>query len=204
RDSAEPAWGRIGECRWRPDETDGRVGPSENRSFSTSSVRTQAMVSATASRSSMGRRAQTCGLATSRMVAPPCHAYSLEGRNQLFNGGGCEDGRFGARFRRQIRARDGDGTNSTREDFNLAVPDMARKRGEPREFQRPAVEGLTRIGDSDLALAFFRDLGGITLDEVPPPPAGPGSAAPASPGARRRSPARRASTAGPPAGTRSR
>ncbi len=124
------------------------------------------MASATASRSSMGRRAQTCGLATSRMVAPPCHARSLEGRNQLFNGSGCEDGRFGAGFRRQIGAGDGDETDPAREDLDLAVPDMARKASESRELQRPAVEGMAGIGDSDLALAFFRDERGITLGEV--------------------------------------
>lgn len=124
------------------------------------------MASATASRSSMGRRAQTCGLATSRMVAPPCHAYSLEGRNQLFNGNGREDGRFGAGFRRQIRAADGDESDPARQDFNLAVTDMSRQSSESRELQYPAVEGMTRIGDSDLALAFFRDQRGITLGEV--------------------------------------
>jgi hypothetical protein len=124
------------------------------------------MASATASRSSMGRRAQTCGLATSRMVAPPCYAYSLEGRNQLFNGNWREDGRFGAGFRRQIRAADGDETDLARQDFNLTVTDVSRKSSESRELQRPAVEGMTRIGDSDLALAFFRDQRGITLGEV--------------------------------------
>jgi hypothetical protein len=69
------------------------------------------MVSVTASRSSTGRRAQTCGLATSRMGAPPSQAYSLEGGHQLFNGGGREDGRFGAGFGRQIGTADGDETD---------------------------------------------------------------------------------------------
>jgi hypothetical protein len=128
------------------------------------------MASATASRSSMGRRAQTCGLATSRMVAPPSQAYSLEGGNQLFNGRGREDGRFRAGFRRQICAGDGDETNPTRQDFNLAVTDMSGKSSESPELQRPPVEGMTRIGDGDLALAFFRDQRGITLGEVFPFP----------------------------------
>jgi hypothetical protein len=126
------------------------------------------MASATASRSSMGSRAQTCGLAMSRMVAPPSGAYSLEGGNQLFHGGAREDGRFGAGFHRQIRAGDGDETDSARQDFDLAVTDMSRESSESRELQRPAVEGMTRIGDSDLALAFFRDQRGITLGEVSP------------------------------------
>ena len=124
------------------------------------------MASATASRSSMGRRAQTCGLATSRMVAPPCHAYSLEGRNQLFNGSWREGGRFEAGFRRQVRAGDGDETDLARKDLDLTVPDMSRKASESRERQRPAVQGMTGIGDGDLALAFFRDQRGITLGEV--------------------------------------
>ena len=124
------------------------------------------MASATASRSSMGRRAQTCGLATSRMVAPPCHAYSLEGRNQLFNGSWREGGRFEAGFRRQVGAADGDETDPAGQDFHLAVPDMSGKSSESRELQRPAVEGMARVRDSDLALAFFGNQRGITLDEV--------------------------------------
>jgi hypothetical protein len=124
------------------------------------------MASTTAPRSSMGRRAQTCGLATGRMVAPPSHAHSLEGGDQLFNGRGGEDGRFRARFGREIRAADGDKTDLTRQDFDLAVTDMSRESSEPRELQRPAVEGMARIGDRDLALAFFGNQRGITLDEV--------------------------------------
>ena len=126
------------------------------------------MASATASRSAMGRRAQTCGLATSRMVAPPSQAYSLEGGNQLFNGRGSEDGRFGAGFGRQVGATDGDETDPAWQDLHLAVTDMSRKPSESRELQGPAEEGMTGIGDSDLALAFFRDQRGITLGEVCP------------------------------------
>ena len=124
------------------------------------------MASTTASRSSMGRRAQTCGLATGRMVAPPSGAYSLEGGDQLFNGREGEDGRFRARFGREIRAADRDETDLARQDFDLAVTDMSREASESRELECPAVERMTRIGDSDLALAFFRDQRGITLDEV--------------------------------------
>ena len=132
------------------------------------------MASTTASRSSMGRRAQTCGLAMSRMVAPPSRAYSLEGGDQLFNGRGGKDGRVRARFRGKIRAADGDKTDLTRQDFDLAVTDMSRESSESRELQRPTVEGMARIGDSDLALAFFGNQRGITLDEVCPLRAGPG------------------------------
>ncbi len=126
------------------------------------------MASTTASRSSIGRRAQTCGLATGRMVAPPPHAYSLEGGHQLFNGRGREHARFWAGFRREIRAANRDETDPAREDFDLTVTDMSRESSESRELQRPAVEGMARVGDSDLALAFFRDQRGITLDEVSP------------------------------------
>ena len=126
------------------------------------------MASATASRSSMGRRSQTCGLATTRMVAPPCQPHSLEGGNQLFNGNWSEDGWFRAGLGRQIGATDGNEADLTRKDFDLTVPDVTRQASEPRQLQYPAVEGMTRIGDSDLALAFFRDQRGITLDEVFP------------------------------------
>jgi hypothetical protein len=126
------------------------------------------MASTTAPRSSMGRRAQTCGLATGRMVAPPSRAYSLEGGDQLFNGRGREDGRFRARFGREIRAADRDETDPARQDFDLAVADMSREAGESRELQRPAVEGMARVRDSDLALAFFGHQRGITLVGVSP------------------------------------
>jgi hypothetical protein len=126
------------------------------------------MASTTASRSSMGRRAQTCGLATGRMVAPPSGAYSLEGGDQLFNGREGEDGRFRARFRREIGGADGDEADLARQDFDLTVTDMSRESSESRELQRPAVEGMARIRDGDLALAFFGDQRGITLDEVFP------------------------------------
>jgi hypothetical protein len=126
------------------------------------------MASTTASRSSMGRRAQTCGLATGRMVAPPSRAYSLEGGDQLFNGRGSEDGRFRTRFGREIRAADRDETDLARQDFDLAVADMSREAGESRELQRPAVEGMARVRDSDLALAFFGNQRGITLVGVSP------------------------------------
>ena len=124
------------------------------------------MASATASRSSLGRRAQTCGLATGRMVAPPSHAYSLEGGDQLFNGREGEDGRFRVRFRREIRAADRDETDLARQDFDLTVTDVSRESSESRELQRPTVEGMARIGDGDLALAFLGNQRGITLDEV--------------------------------------
>jgi hypothetical protein len=100
------------------------------------------------------------------MVAPPSGAYSLEGGDQLFNGRGSEDGRFRARFGREIRATDRDETDLARQDFDLAVADMSREASESRELQRPAVEGMARVGDGDLALAFFGNQRGITLAEV--------------------------------------
>src|SRR5512135_1767194 len=138
-----------------------------------------------------------------RMVAPPS-AQSLEGGDQCFNGGDGQDGGFGAGFGGEVSAGDGDISDPTREDFDLAVTDMSRQTCESRQLERPAVEGMAGIGDGDLALAFLRDQRGITLDEFSPPPADPGSTALASPEARRRSPAPPASSVAPPAGTRSR
>jgi hypothetical protein len=115
------------------------------------------MASATASRSSMGRRSQTCGLATTRMVAPPCQAHSLEDRNQLFNGNWSEDRRLWAGFGRPIGAADWDEADLARKNLDLTVPEVAWQTGEPRQLQCPAVEGMTGIGDGDLALAFLSD-----------------------------------------------
>jgi hypothetical protein len=54
---------------------------------------------------------------------PP--AYSLEGGNQVFNGGQGQDGRFGAGLDREIGAGDRDVGDLTGEDFDLAVADVS-------------------------------------------------------------------------------
>lgn len=59
------------------------------------------------------------------MVVPPS-AYSLEGGNQLFNGGEGQGGRFGAGFARKIGAGDRDVGDLTWEDFDLTVTDVSR------------------------------------------------------------------------------
>jgi hypothetical protein len=100
------------------------------------------------------------------MVAPPSAACSLEGGDQLLNGGAGQDGGFGTGFGGEVGAGDGDVGDPAREDFDLAVTDVSRQTSEPRELQCPAVEGMTGIGDGDLALAFLRDQRGITLGEV--------------------------------------
>ena len=115
------------------------------------------MASATASRSLMGRRAQTCRLATSRMVAPPCNSHSLEGHNQLFNGDWGQDSRFWAGFRREIRRGDGDEPVLVRKDFDLAMPDVSRQERESSKLENSAKERMSGIGNSDLTFAFLRD-----------------------------------------------
>jgi hypothetical protein len=59
----------------------------------------------------------------SLMVVPP--AYSLEGGNQVFNGGQGQDGRFGAGLDREIGAGDRDVGDLSGEDFDLAVADVS-------------------------------------------------------------------------------
>jgi hypothetical protein len=100
------------------------------------------------------------------MVAPPSAACSLEGGDQLLNGGEGQDGGFGTGFGGEVGAGDGDVGDPSREDFDLAVTDMSRQTSEPRQLECPAVEGMAGIGDGNLALAFLRDQRGITLDEV--------------------------------------
>jgi hypothetical protein len=90
----------------------------------------------------------------------------LEGRDQLFKGGAGQDGGFGAGFGGEVGAGDGDVSDPAREDFDLAVTDESRQTSESQQLQRPAVEGMTGIGDGDLALAFLRDQRGITVGEV--------------------------------------
>ena len=90
----------------------------------------------------------------------------MEGGEQGSNGGDGEDGGFGAGLGGEVGAGDGDVGDQAGEDLDLAVTDVPREMGEPRELERPAEEGMTGIGDSDLTLAFLRDQRGITLGEV--------------------------------------
>jgi hypothetical protein len=100
------------------------------------------------------------------MVTPPSGVPSLEGGDQGFNGGDGQDGGLGAGFGGEIGAGDGDVGDHAGENFDLAMADMAREAGEPRQLERPAEERMTGIGDGDFSLAFLRDQRGITLGEV--------------------------------------
>jgi hypothetical protein len=102
------------------------------------------------------------------MVAPPSGTHSLEGGHQGFNGDEGQDGGFRARFGGEVGAGDGNVSDQAREDFDLAMADVSREAGHPRELKCPAEEGMTEIGDGDVALAFLRDQRGITLGEVSP------------------------------------
>lgn len=64
------------------------------------------------------------------MVASPS-AHSLEGGDQFINCGGGQDGGSGAGFGEEVGAGDGNVGDQAREDFDLAVPDVSRKAGEP-------------------------------------------------------------------------
>lgn len=90
----------------------------------------------------------------------------MEGGEQGFNGGDGEDGGFGAGLGGEVGAGDGDVSDQVGEDFDLTVTDVSREPGEPGELESLAEEGMTRIGDGDLPLAFLRDQRGITLGEV--------------------------------------
>jgi hypothetical protein len=96
------------------------------------------------------------------MVVPPS-AHRLEGGDQFFNGGDSQNRGFGAGLGGEIRAGDGDVGNQVREDFNLAMADVSWQSSEPGKLQGTTKEGMTRIGDSDVAFAFLRDQRGITL-----------------------------------------
>src|SRR5690606_19600587 len=130
---------------------DGSAGSWSSRSSSTTSARARTIISVTASRSLGSRSAQTRWLGTGRMAAPPSGAQSMEGGDQLLNGGDGEDGGLGAGLGGAVGAGDGDVGDLAREDFDLAVSDVTGQASEPRELQRPAVEGVGGIGDGDFA-----------------------------------------------------
>lgn len=90
----------------------------------------------------------------------------MEGGEQGFNGGDGEDGGFGAGLGGEVGTGDGNVRDQVGEDLDLAMTDVSWEPGEPGERERLAEEGMTRIGDGDLPLAFLRDQRGITLGEV--------------------------------------
>lgn len=98
------------------------------------------------------------------MVVSPS-AHSLEGGDQFFNGGSGQNGGLRAGFGREVGAGHRDIGDLAREDFNLTMTDMTWKNGEPRERESLAAEGMARISDGDLTLAFLRHQRGITLGE---------------------------------------
>jgi hypothetical protein len=97
------------------------------------------IASMTAVRSLAGSCAQTCGLATVCMVGPPGCGYSLEGRHQFCNGSRGQNGRFTARFGGEIGAADGNVRHLIGAEFDLAMTDVSRQRGEAHQLQGPAV-----------------------------------------------------------------
>jgi hypothetical protein len=99
------------------------------------------------------------------MVAPPS-THSLEDGNQLRNGVCSQDGRFRAGFGREVGAGDGNISDLTWKDFDLAVTDTPWQNGEPRELQCPTVKGMRWIDNRDLTFAFLRYQRGITLGGV--------------------------------------
>ena len=69
----------------------------------------------------------------------------MEGGEQGFNGGDGEDGGFGAGFGREVGASDRDVSDQAGEDFDLAVTDVTREAGEPRQLECLAEERMTRL-----------------------------------------------------------
>ena len=64
------------------------------------------------------------------MVVPPSTSCSLEGGDQLLNGGEGQDGGFRTWFGGEVGASDGNVADPIRENFDLAVTDMSRKASE--------------------------------------------------------------------------
>jgi len=59
------------------------------------------------------------------------------------------------------------------EYFDLAVADVARQICDACQLQLLPEKGVTRVRDNDVAFAFLRDKGCITLGGVCPRPARP-------------------------------
>ena len=124
------------------------------------------MASAAAARSLTGSWSQTLRLAMGRMLCPPGDAHSLDGRQQLFNGYHGQNGGCGTWCRGKVGTGNRNVNELAREEFDLAVPDVSRKVGKPRQLQNSAEQRMAGIVDGDLAFAGLFTQRGITLAEV--------------------------------------
>ena len=100
------------------------------------------------------------------MAGPPGWHYSLEGRHQFRNRSCRQERGFKGRFGGEIGAADGNVRILTGNEFDLAMADVSWQVGEARQLQDPAVQGMTGIGNRDLALARLCDQRCITLAGV--------------------------------------
>src|SRR4051812_23901030 len=125
----------------------------------------RAISSATARRSLGRRRSHMVGIGAAGMASPLAggDGDSLEGRQQLFNGGQRQDRRLGAGSGGLVGAGDGDVAELAGQDLDLAVPDVAGQVGDAGQAQGPAEKRMSGIGYCDLTLALLGDEGGITL-----------------------------------------
>lgn len=105
------------------------------------------------------------------MFSPPGYWQTLEGCNQLFDGGQGQDGRVWTGSSLQIGARDRNVHILAGKDSNLTMPHVAWQPSEAGQRQCFAVERVGRISDRDTAFACLRDERGITLGGVYPHPA---------------------------------
>ena len=107
------------------------------------------------------------------MALPPGGGHSLEDGDQFGHGIAGQDRGLGTWLGGQIGAGDGDVAELARSEFNLAMADMARQVRQAYQLENSAKQRMTRIGDSDLALAHLRDQRCITLAGVCRLPAAP-------------------------------
>src|SRR5262249_8418495 len=139
------------------------------------SLRMRTMASATAVRSFAGSCAQTCGPGTIGMAGPPCCGYSLEGRPQFPHPPRGQDPGVGGGVRGGDGAADRNVGDLIRGNLDLAMADVSWQIRQANQLQDPAIQGMARIGNSDLALAHLGDQRCITLAGACPSPGSPGS-----------------------------
>ena len=112
------------------------------------------------------------------MIGPPGYWHTLEGCNQLFDGGQGQNGGIGAGRCLQVGARNRDVPVLAGKDFNLTVPNVARQPSDAGQLKCSAIERMGGVSDGDAALAGLRDERGITLGGVCPFPAARGRGRP--------------------------
>lgn len=114
-------------------------------------------------RSEIGRCIHTSWLMIGFMIAPPGCTVSLEGGEQICQGGRRQKGGLRDGFCGEVGSADGDVVLGSRGQQDEAMTRRTGEVGEAEERQGLAEQGMCRIGDRDLLRKNFLPQRGIRV-----------------------------------------